>query len=138
METRWILALVLGSGAALGQVASMKQLMLDFIHPASNELLLSVHRGGPNDEAEWASIRRSALTLAESASLLTIPGRVRDQGDWVKDARMLADAGSAAYKAAQTKDLNALAAAVDSIDASCTACHKKYRPDVFPVQRGSQ
>ena len=138
MENRWILALILAGTTALGQVASMKQLMLDFIHPASNDLLLSINRGGPKDDADWASIRRSALMLAESANLLTMPGRARDQGDWVKDARMLADAGSAAYKAAQAKDANALAAVANSIDASCTACHKKYRPDVFPVQRGSQ
>ena len=142
METRRILAIgiaVIGVGtSALAQVASVKQLMLDFIQPASNDLLLSINRGGPKDDADWASIRRSALALAESANLLAIPGRARDQGDWMKNAKMLADAGSAAYKAAQAKDASALAAVADSIDASCTACHKKYRPDVFPVQRGSQ
>ncbi|HTA47298.1 MAG TPA: hypothetical protein VK789_32870 [Bryobacteraceae bacterium] len=142
METRRILAIgmaVIGVGtSALAQVASVKQLMLDFIQPASNDLLLSINRGGPKDDADWASIRRSALALAESADLLAIPGRARDQGDWMKNAKMLADAGSAAYKAAQAKDASALAAVADSIDASCTACHKKYRPDVFPVQRGSQ
>jgi cytochrome c553 len=142
METRRILALgiaVIGVGTtALTQVASVKQLMLDFIQPASNDLLLSINRGGPKDDTDWASIRRSALALAESANLLAIPGRARDQGDWIKDAKMLADAGTAAYKAAQAKDASALAAVSDSLDASCTACHKKYRPDVFPVQRGSQ
>ena len=142
METRRILAIgmaVIGVGtSALAQVASVKQLMLDFIQPASNDLLLSINRGGPKDDADWASIRRSALALAESANLLAIPGRARDQGDWMKNAKILADAGSAAYKAAQAKDASALAAVADSIDASCTACHKKYRPDVFPVQRGSQ
>ena len=137
MAKRWILALILGT-SALAQVASVKQLMLDFIHPASNDLLLSINRGGPKDEADWASIRRSALALAESANLLALPGRARDQGDWVKDAKMLADAGAAAYKAAQAQDPAALATVANSIDASCTTCHKKYRPDVFPVQRGSQ
>jgi hypothetical protein len=142
MAKRWLLApgiavIVVGT-SALAQVASVKQLMLDFIHPASNDLLLCIHRGGPKDDADWASVRRSALALAESGNLLAIPGRARDQGDWIKDAKMLADAGTAAYKAAQAKDASALAAVADSLDASCTACHRKYRPDVFPVQRGSQ
>lgn len=138
MEMRRVLVLMVAGTAALGQVATMKQLMLDFIHPAANELLLSINRGGPKTEAEWAAVRRSALALAESANVLSMPGRARDQGDWMKDAKMLADAGGAAYKAALAKDANALAAVANSIDASCTACHRKYRPDVFPVQRGSQ
>ena len=77
-------------------------------------------------------IRRSALTLAESGTLLTGRGRARDQGDWAKDARALSDAGAAAYKAGQAKDLAALARVTDSLDASCTTCHKQYRPNVFP------
>ncbi len=89
--------------------ASMKQLMLDLIHPAANDILLFVNRGGSKDDADWAVIRRSALTLAESGTLLTGRGRARDQGDWAKDARALSDAGAAAYKAAQAKDLAALA-----------------------------
>jgi hypothetical protein len=118
--------------------ATMKELMLDLVHPASNELLLSIYRGGPGNEAEWAGIRRSALTLAESGNLLMQRGRVRDEGDWMTDAKMLADAGTAAYKAAQAKDAKALAAIASPLDASCTACHRKYRPDVFPAQRGSK
>jgi cytochrome c556 len=72
------------------------------------------------------------LTLAESGALLMQPGRVRDQGDWQKYARSMADAGSVAYRAAQAKDAKALASAAEAIDASCTACHKQYRPNVFP------
>ena len=116
----------------------MKQLMLDFIHPASNDILLFVNRGAPDSEADWAAVRRSALSLAEAGNLLAQPGRARDQGEWMKDAKLLADAGAAAYKAAQAKDRSALAALTDSLDASCTACHKQYRPNVFPRQGGSK
>ena len=59
-------------------------------------------------------------------------GRARDQGDWMKDARLLVDVGTAAYKAAQDKDAKALGALTGSLDASCTTCHKQYRPNVFP------
>ena len=112
--------------------ASVKQLMLDLIHPASNDILLFVNRGAPKTDAEWAGVRRSALTLEESGTLLTMRGRARDQGDWVKDANMLADVGRAAYQAAEAKDWSALAQLTESLDASCTTCHKQYRPNVFP------
>ncbi len=116
----------------------MKQLMTDLIHPASNDILLVVYRGGPKDEKEWAAVRRGALTLAESGSLLMLRGRARDQSDWLQDAKRLVDAGAAAYKAAQAKDAKALAAVADALDASCTTCHKQYRPNVFPREGGSQ
>ncbi len=117
----------------------MRQLMLDLIHPASNDILLFVNRGGSKDEAGWAAVRRSALTLAESGNLLTLPGRMpKDSGAWEKYAKGLSDVGSAAYKAAQAKDLPALAALTDALDASCTNCHKQYRPNVFPREGGSK
>ena len=119
-------------------VATMKQLMVDLIHPASNDILLFVYRGAPKDEKEWAAVRRSAVTLAESGNLLMARGRARDQGDWMTDAKILLDVGTAAYKAAQAKDMNALAQLTEPLDASCTTCHKQYRPNVFPREGGSK
>ena len=113
-------------------VATIKQIMLDIIHPASNEILLFVSRGASQDEKDWDRVRRSAITLAESGNLLMLRGRARDQGDWMKDARLLVDVGTSAYKAAQDKDAKALGALTGSLDASCTTCHKQYRPNVFP------
>ena len=130
------------SSGSFQPVPTMQQLMLDLVYPASNDILLFVNRGSPKDEKpkdekpkdekEWAAIRRSALTLAESGNLLMMPGRVRDKANWATDAKNLADVGTAAYKAAQAKDFPALAAITDSLDASCTTCHKQYRPNVFP------
>src|SRR5271165_865610 len=117
MKLAWF---VLIATSALAQTpATMKQLMLDLIHPASNDILLFVNRGAPKSDADWAAIRHSALTLEESGALLTMPGRVRDQGDWTKDAKMLTGVGAAVYKAAQAKDLSALSQLADSLDASC-------------------
>ena len=76
---------------------TMKQLMVDLVHPASNDILLSIYRGGPKDDAEWAAVRRSAVALAESGTLLMLRGRARDQGEWAKDVTILVDAGNAAY-----------------------------------------
>ena len=114
------------------------EVMLDLIHPASNDILLAIFRGGPKNEKEWAAVRRSAVTLAESGNLLMMEGRARDQGDWVKDAKLLVDAGNSAYKAAQAKDGDALASLAAPLDASCTTCHKQYRPNVYPKDGGSR
>jgi hypothetical protein len=99
----------------------MKQLMVEIIHPASNEILLVINRGGPDAEREWAAVRRSAMTLAESGNLLIMRNRAPA---WVNEAKKLIDVGSAAYQAAQSKDAKALAALADALDASCTTCHK--------------
>ena len=119
-------------------VATVRQLMLDLIHPSSNDILLAIFRGGPKDEKEWAAVRRGAVTLAESGNLLMMEGRARDQGDWIKDAKLLVDVGNSAYKAAQAKDGAALASLAGAVDNSCTTCHKQYRPNVFPKDGGSR
>jgi len=118
--------------------ANVKKLMLDLVHPSSNDILLAIYRGGPKDDKDWAVVRRGAVTLAESGNLLMMRGRARDQGEWMKDAKLMVDAGTAAYKAAQARDADALAAVAPALDASCTTCHKQYRPNVFPKSAASE
>ena len=84
-------------------------------------------RSPPQTEAEWNVIRMQALMLAESGNLLMMPGRARDQDRWIKDAKMMVDAGAAAYKAALKKDMNAILALNDQLTESCVTCHKQYR-----------
>ena len=134
IATVWFV-LVAGFACAQTQpAATMRQLMVDLIHPASNDILLVVARRGSDNERDWAALRHSALTLAESGNLLMLR-RPADQ-DWIKVARALADVGTAAYQAAQAKDMKALAALTEPLDASCTTCHKQYRPSVFPREGG--
>jgi hypothetical protein len=126
------------AGATLAQapetqtVGTMSDLMVSMTYPAANDILLSVARGGPKDDKEWMAVQRSAVLLAESGNVLMMRGRARDQGDWMKDAKMLVDAGAAAYRAARAKDAAALAAVSEPLNASCTTCHKQYRPNVYP------
>lgn len=142
----WIAILILIATKSFGQApsesfqptATMKQLMLDMIYPSSNDILLMIYRGGPKDENEWAAARRDAVTLSESGNLLMMPGRMRDQGDWTVHVKMLADVGASAYKAAEEKNPQALAAVAVPLDASCTSCHKQYRPNVYPRPGGSK
>src|SRR5262249_36497987 len=110
-------------------VATMKQLMVDIIYPASNDILLIVNRGGPGDEREWSSVRRSAMTLAESGNLLIMRNHAPA---WIAHAKTMIGVGTAAYQAADAKDGKALAALVERLDRSCTTCHKDFRPSVFP------
>ncbi len=54
MKLKWMGMLFLGGTMAFAQapsepfpaVASVKQLMLDLIHPSSNDILLAIYRGG--------------------------------------------------------------------------------------------
>jgi hypothetical protein len=131
----WLLSGALAAQApleGLQPVATMKELMVDVIHPASNSLLLAVNRSGPSDDKSWAEARRSAMTLAESGNLLIMRNRA---AAWVADARLLTDVGTAAYRAAAAKDAKGLAALADRLDASCTTCHAQFRPNVFPPVR---
>ena len=75
MKPALMLFFVLIGISAFAQAPTMKQLMLDLIHPASNDILLFVNRGVPKTDAEWAAVRRSALTLEQSEKLLATPGR---------------------------------------------------------------
>jgi len=72
--------------------------MLDLIHPSSNDILLAIYRGGPKDEKEWAAVRRSAVTLAESGKHADDARPRAGSRDWMKDAKLLVDVGNSAYK----------------------------------------
>ena len=114
-------------------IGSMSDIMVSIIYPAANEILTFANRA-PADDKEWIALQRSAVRLGESGNLLMMRGHALNQGDWIKDAKLLVDVGAAAYKAAKAKDANALPALNDQINASCTTCHKQYRPNVYPKQ----
>ena len=109
------------------RVGTMSELMVHLIYPTSDAVFYITSRT-PATDAEWAELQAKTLTLAESANLLMMPGRARDQGRWMKDARLMLDAGWAAFKAAKAKDVPALEALSDQMLESCTTCHQHYRP----------
>jgi hypothetical protein len=119
------------------RVGTMSELMVHLIYPTSDAVFYISSRT-PKTEAEWSELEAKTLILAESANLLMLPGRARDQGQWMKDAKLMLDAGSAAFKAAKAKDVPALEALSDQLYESCVTCHKNYRPDYGkkpPVER---
>ncbi len=121
-----------GSGAAgnVQPVGTMSDVMVSMVYPSANNLLLSIYRGGPQNDQEWTAMKRSAVLLAESGTVLLARGPAGGQGDWAQDSKMLVDAGAAAYKAAGAKDTNAFLAVAQPLNAACTTCHKQYRANV--------
>ena len=91
----------------------------------------------------WQAIENSGLALAESANLLTIPGRTCSNGkpapvqnaDWQQFVRDLRDAGMAAYKAGQSKNMDTVLEAADTVSTACMNCHDVYR-EKTPAQGG--
>lgn len=127
------IVLILVAGGAVAQapsyqnVGNMSQLMINIIYPTSDALFY-IERTAPKTDVEWNLIRNQALMLAESGNLLLMPGRARDQGEWVADAKMMIDAGAAAFKAAQAKNMDGILALSEQLSNSCIKCHVKYRP----------
>ena len=121
------LAQAASSGPPTRNVGSMSDLMVKIIYPTSDALFYIESRT-PKDEAEWNAFEGQMLMLAESANLLMMPGRARDQKQWMADAKLMLDAGALAVKATKTKNVEAIAALSDQLLESCTTCHKHYRP----------
>jgi hypothetical protein len=131
--------------------ANLAQLMRGIIFPNSNVIYFAQTKNPDNVKRApdpsvspdplsgsfggWAAIENSALALSESASLLTIPGRVCQNGlpvpvnnaDWSKFVQELRDAGMTAYKAAQTKNNDKMIEAADVVTDACSNCHDRYR-----------
>ena len=88
----------------------------------------------------WLEVENAAISLAEAANLLIIPGRKcmngkpvpMDQPDWAGFVQGLRDAAQASYKAAMTKNQDEIVNAAGTLTEACAACHDKYRekPDL--------
>lgn len=109
-------------------VGTMSDLMVKIIYPASDALFYIESRT-PKTDSEWTALEGQALMVAESANLLMMPGRARDQKQWMADAKLMLDAGADAVAAAKKQDVEAVAALSDRLMESCTTCHRNYRPN---------
>ncbi|MYB20445.1 MAG: hypothetical protein F4Y16_15905 [Holophagales bacterium] len=110
-------------------IGTMSELMIKLMYPASDAILY-VESRAPTNEVEWNELQAQALLLAESANLIMMPSRVvGDHDEWMRDARLMFDAGAAAYEAALEQDLDALIALNEQVYMSCVVCHRRTRPD---------
>jgi hypothetical protein len=115
------------SSSSARRIGTMSELMVDVLYPAGDAVFYIESRT-PTNSDEWAALQMQTLMLAESANLLMMPGRARDQDQWMADSKLLLDAGEAAYRAAKDRDVEALVALNDALYESCVTCHQHYRP----------
>jgi cytochrome c556 len=115
-------------------IANLKQIMRSIPLPDSN-LIFEVQSKPPKDEMAWKDIENASMAIAEFANLITIPGRLRENGqpvpvqraDWNKYARGLVAAGQACFKAAQTRKPDDVGDCTGQLSESCSNCHDVYR-----------
>jgi hypothetical protein len=139
---------------------TVKDLMLNIIDTSADVVWLSVttqvddtgtHETRPGNDEEWTKVKQGALTLAEAANLLMIPGRkvapddhksevpgielegpemdaliAKDRAAWDKHARALYDAAMTAYRAAGAKDADKIFEVGETIEHACEGCHSTY------------
>jgi hypothetical protein len=138
------------ASAALKVEANLLQLMRGILYPASNVIFAAQDDLGKQPKPEdastspnpltttyggWQAVENAALAIAESANLVMMPGRMCSNGkpapvgraDWVTDVQKLREAGRAAYKAAQKKDMDAIVEVSGTLSDACSACHDVYR-----------
>jgi mono/diheme cytochrome c family protein len=83
----------------------------------------------------WQAVDQAALALVETAPLFLLPGRRCENGrpvpvdrpDWKQYTNALMDVGRAAYKAAQTRNVDEVNKVAEQLNDSCANCHKVYR-----------
>jgi hypothetical protein len=114
-------------GPNLRSVGTMSEVMLEMIFPTSNELFY-VGRNEDKTQKDWNDLRNNMLMLAETANLLMADNRAKDKDQWMKDAKLLRDVATKAFKMAKVKDLEGLKALNDEAYESCQSCHVHYRP----------
>ena len=139
---------------------TIKDLMLDIIDTNADVVWLSVTTVAsdkglvetrPTTQEEWDRVRRGAITLAEAANLLMVPGRkvapdhhksevpgielegpemdaliAKDPQAFYKHARQLYDAAMMAARAAEKKDADKIFEVGETIEHACEGCHRAY------------
>jgi mono/diheme cytochrome c family protein len=83
----------------------------------------------------WQAVDQAALALIESTPLFLLPGRRCENGqpvpidraDWKPLTDALVEAGRAAYRASQSRDVDQVIKVAEQLNATCENCHKKYR-----------
>jgi hypothetical protein len=80
----------------------------------------------PRSEDEWIAVRNAAMVITESGNLLMMAPRAKDDGEWMKAAQMMVEAGQEALRAIEKRNPEELFVVGGHIYDSCTSCHSKY------------
>ena len=138
--------------------ANLAQLMRGIFFPSSN-LIFNVQGQDPGEKkadtpyepsananfswavwgagiySPWEVVDYAALSIADAAPLLLVPGRrcengrpvPSDRDDWKKFTQDLIDVGKAAYKASQSRSQEAVSDVSNQLADACLQCHERYR-----------
>lgn len=147
------LLFVVGSGAATAQdpVGNLAQVMRAILFPNSN-LLYDVQSGDPEEMGKsdggtsvtstfsgiykgWMVVDQAAIALAEVEPLITLEGRLCENGkpvptardDYKKWAAQLTQVGKDVLAASEKKDRDAVIELTNQLAGVCEDCHIKYR-----------
>ena len=141
--------------------ADLNQLMRGVLYPAAN-VVFSAQADNPGDVklipghdpsmstdpltstfGGWQAVENAAMALAESANLLSIPGRSCSNGApvptkdlaWAMFVQDLRDVSMKAYRAAQAKDQDKMIEISETLSTACAGCHRKWRDRKAPDNR---
>jgi hypothetical protein len=144
-------------------IGTVHDIMEGIVDPSSDVLFdavatditaAGVNEKRPQTDEEWEKVEANALTLAEAANLLKMPGRKAaspgdktksegpdapeltpeeiqakidgDRAKWLKYATNLQEQARKTLDAAKKKDANAVFALGEDIDMACEDCHLEY------------
>jgi mono/diheme cytochrome c family protein len=95
----------------------------------------------------WEVVDNAAIAIADGAPRLLIPRRCENgrqapvnRADWIQWAGELTDAARAVYRAAQTRNQEAVIDAGNNLSDACLHCHEVYRehPGGTPLDPGNK
>ena len=111
--------------------------MVTIVDHAAHQLWDAEREGkAPKTEADWANVEEHATQIAAAGALVSVAGTgVQDivwvgSPGWQKWARAMSDAGLAALKASQEKNLDAVVSANGRLVEACEGCHKEFKPEL--------
>ena len=92
----------------------------------------------------WEVVENAAIALAEAANLITLPGRLCENGEpvpieqdnWKEFVLGLREAGQIAYKAALNQSQEEVIDATNYVAEACTNCHSVYRDSYTDPPKG--
>jgi hypothetical protein len=123
------------AGPPFKPVADTKLLMQSIVDPNADVIWDSVksivtaagvEEIRPKNEAEWAAVRNSAVTLAESGNLMMMVPRAKNGDEWMTLARELIDTSERAIHAAEARNADQIFTIGGDIYEACSHCHQKY------------
>jgi mono/diheme cytochrome c family protein len=150
--TRAAPASATGGTATLAPSANLAQLMRAVTFPNAN-ILFNVQVKDPAKDKPampfpfdyviwgatvyygWQAVDQAALAMIETTPLFLLPGRRCENGrpvpvdraDWKQFTSSLVDVSRAAYRASQSRSVDAMNKAVEQLNEACANCHKVYR-----------